>query len=168
LKEEFIFDTHGIQRLLGASNQVSLKEEFIFDTHEEALEKYDEVIQNGESSKEEVTLYAPHPVHGLVEHLEPTPSRLRYITFFAGITGCLTGFGLTIYTSVYSLPLISGGKPLNSLPAFIVIAFELTILFGGVLSFLGFLLLSRLPNIYNILSPTDYGNKYAIVIEKNN
>ena len=142
-----------------------MKQEFLFDTHKECLAKWHELVDSG-VSKKEITLIAPHPVHGLDETLDPAPSRLRYITFFAGLTGCLSGFALTIYTSAYSWPLNSGGKPMNSIPAFIIIAFELTILFGGVISLFGFMLLARLPDIKKIISPEEYGNKYAIIVNR--
>ena len=63
-------------------------------------------------------------------------------------------------------PIIRGGKPIVALPAFIIVAFELTVLFGGVISFIGFLLLSSLPSVKKIIEPEDYGNKFVIDIEK--
>jgi len=43
--------------------------------------------------------------------------------------------------------LITGGKPVASIPPFVIIAFELTILFGGVATVIGMVLLGRLPRI---------------------
>jgi len=140
-----------------------MRREFVFDSCEEFLDKRRELLGSG-VAEEEMTLYAPHPVHGLDDQVNPKPSRLRYFTFIGALTGLITGFAFPIYT-VYSWPLITGGKPLVSTPAFVIIAFELTILFGGVISFLGFLLLSRLPSVKDILTPEEYGNKFAILIE---
>jgi len=139
--------------------------EFLFDNHFDCLKKWEELKSSGVAEKN-MTLIAPHPVHGLDEKLDPRPSRLRYVTLISAIFGCLFGFAFTIYCTVYSWGLVTGGKPLNSIAAYIVIAYELTILFGGVLSFKGFLFLARLPNLKQILSPADYGNQYAILVEE--
>lgn len=141
-----------------------MRKEFVFDTYEEFIAKWQE-LRKGGVAREDMTLIAPHPVHGFDERIDPKPSRLRYFTFLGALAGLVTGFAFPIYT-VYSWPLITGGKPLVSIPAFVIIAFELTILFGGVISFLGFLLLARLPNLKRIVSPLDYGNRFAIIIEQ--
>jgi hypothetical protein len=65
-----------------------------------------------------------------------------------------------------SWPLIVGGKPIVSIPPFIIIAFALTILFGSLSTFLGFLILSRLPSIRTLRSGEDYGNAFVILIEE--
>jgi len=62
------------------------------------------------------------------------------------LLGAAIGFGLTIATSL-SYPLIVGGKPIISLPPFLIIVFELTILFGGLLTLGGMLLNARLPRV---------------------
>ena len=139
---------------------------FEYETHEECVKKWDELVKRG-TAKEQMTLYAPHPVHGLDEHLEPKPSKVSFFTLMGGLLGCLTGYGLCLYTSAMSWPIITGGKPqVLSIPAYTVIAFELTILLGGLIGFKGFLLLSRLPSLKNILDPPEFGNKYAIVVEE--
>ena len=61
-----------------------------------------------------------------------------------GITGILTGLAITIGTT-YEWRLDAGGKPLLSWPPFIVICFELMVLFGGISGFLGVLMMSGIP-----------------------
>lgn len=141
-----------------------MSREFIYDNHKEFLAKFNELVKSG-IDRDNMTLYAPHPVHGLDEAVDPKKSKLRFFTFFGGLAGLLTGILFPIYT-VYSWPLITGGKPMVSLPAFFVIGFELTILLGGTLSFAGFLILSKLPNLKTLLSPPEYGNKFAIVLDE--
>ncbi len=70
----------------------------------------------------------------------------------------------TCLTSL-SWPLIVGGKPIVSLPPFLIIAFALTILFGALSTFLGFLLLSRLPSLRGIRSEKEYGNAFVILVD---
>jgi hypothetical protein len=72
---------------------------------------------------------------------------VRVFTLVGAIVGGILGLGLTINTSI-GYPLITGGKPIVSMPAFIVIAFELTILFGAIGTLLGLLILARVPRLH--------------------
>ena len=76
--------------------------------------------------------FTPYPVHGLDDAMGIQRSFLPWVTFVAGVTGTFTALALQIGTSAYDWPLNVGGKPLISLPAFIPITFELTVLFGGL------------------------------------
>ena len=92
----------------------------------------------------DITAYSPAPDHTLEQLIGPRVSPVRLFTLLGGLLGCAAGFALPIYT-VSAWPLIVGGKPLIAIPAFVVIAFELTILLGAIGGMLGFLLLARLP-----------------------
>ncbi len=94
----------------------------------------------------EVVSYSPVPDHALDQALHVTLSPVRLFVLIGGLLGCATGFIFPIYT-VLDWPLITGGKPLISIPPFVVIAFELTILFAAIGGVAGFLLLSRLPRV---------------------
>ena len=77
-------------------------------------------------------VYTPFPVHGLDPLLGLSESRLHIAGFVYGALGTLTAFlGMTwIFTRDW--PVIFGGKPYWSVPAFIPITFELTVLFAAV------------------------------------
>jgi hypothetical protein len=96
----------------------------------------------------ELTVYTPTPVEDIeaeVERVRPL-SKVRLFTLIGGLTGTATGFFLTIWSSlIWSL--LTGGKDPVSYPPFIIIAFELTILFGGLSTVLAILLLGRLPKL---------------------
>ena len=92
----------------------------------------------------DVDSYSPAPNHTLEQLSGPRVSPVRLFTLIGALLGLTTGFALPIYT-VSAWPLIVGGKPLIAIPAFVVIAFELTILFGAIGGMLGFLVLARLP-----------------------
>ena len=97
---------------------------------------------------DDFTVYSPVPVEEVeeaVEHGRPV-SPVRLFTLVGGLTGTLTGFGLTIWSSL-KWNLVVGGKPIVSIPPFVIIAFELTILLGGLCTLLGLLLLGRLPKV---------------------
>jgi hypothetical protein len=86
------------------------------------------------------------------EHLlDDSQSAVRFFAGVGAVSGLLTGFAFTIGT-VLDWPMITGGKPLVSIPAFLVIGYELTILFGVLTAFVGFLHLSRVPVIKNMFS----------------
>ena len=59
-------------------------------------------------------------------------------TLIGGIAGCAIGAWLTLYMS-YDWPLVLGGKPIGSIPPYVVIMFEMTILFGALSTILGIL-----------------------------
>lgn len=91
-------------------------------------------------------VFTPFPIHGMDEAQGLKRSKLPWVTFLAGMTGCTLGYAFIYWTSVVDWPLIVGGKPFNSWPAFVPILFELTVLFGGICTFLGMLAFNRLPN----------------------
>jgi hypothetical protein len=92
----------------------------------------------------ELEVYSPVPAHELDGALDEKPSRVRLWTLIGGLTGMVTGFVMTIWMS-YDFPIVVGGKALASIPPYVVISFELTILFGGVLTVLGFFWVGGLP-----------------------
>ncbi|HZD40147.1 MAG TPA: DUF3341 domain-containing protein [Terriglobales bacterium] len=90
---------------------------------------------------------SPVPHHTIDEALEKPTSPVRVFTLIGGLLGATTGLVLTIATSLH-YPLITGGKPIVSIPPFLIIVFELTILFGGLLTLAGMLLNARLPQMH--------------------
>ena len=93
----------------------------------------------------DMIVYAPYPSHELEHAMEPRQSPIRVFTLVGALTGTATGFALATWTSL-DWPLVTGGKPIISLPPFVIIAFELTILFGALATVLGLFLTTRLPH----------------------
>lgn len=93
-------------------------------------------------------IYSPFPIHGIEKIMNLSPSILPWIVFFFGLFGGFFGLFLTIWVSVYELPLNIGGKPLFSIPAFIPVIFELVILFSAISCVIGLFYLCDLPK-YN-------------------
>jgi hypothetical protein len=85
-----------------------------------------------EARHEVLDVHAPYPVHGLPELLGERPSRLPWACLAGGLVGLGFGWALQVWTSVHDWPLNVGGKPLDSAPAFVPVAFELTILLAGL------------------------------------
>lgn len=92
---------------------------------------------------------SPVPHHAIDEALEKPPSPVRIFTLVGCLFGAAAGFTLTIAATL-NYPLIVGGKPILSIPPFLVIVFELTILFGGLLTLGGMLLNARLPRVHAV------------------
>ena len=94
----------------------------------------------------DIKVYTPVPVEEIeeeIEHIRPL-SKVRLFAVVGGLTGTATAFFLTIWTSL-KWSLVTGGKAPVSIPPFVIIAFELTILLGGLSTLLAILLFGRLP-----------------------
>lgn len=137
-----------------------------FATEEEFKKTLSELSRSQDLGTVEVI--TPYPVHGIDEILNAKKSPLKFFTLLGGIAGFLTGLSLTIYT-VTAWPINTGGKPIVSMLPFLIIAYALTILLGGLLSFGGFLHLTRLPNLAKpseIMPKEEYGNAFVILMEE--
>ncbi|MFM9950100.1 MAG: DUF3341 domain-containing protein [Saprospiraceae bacterium] len=77
-------------------------------------------------------VYTPFPVHGLDPLLGLSESRLHQAGFVYGAIGTLTAFLFMSWVFTRDWPIIFGGKPYWSVPAFIPITFEVTVLFASV------------------------------------
>jgi hypothetical protein len=105
----------------------------------------------------------PFPVHGMEEAVGIKRSGIPYVTFVAGITGCACGLYLQYWTSAVSWPINVGGKPMFSLPAFIPVTFELTILFAALFSVGTMFFLNGLPKVDPpIIDPDLTSHKFAL------
>jgi hypothetical protein len=93
--------------------------------------------------------YSPFPIEGLTDALHLHRNKLPLIVLTGGIIGGLTGFLLQVYVTVWNFPINIGGRPLYSWPSYIIITFELTILFAALSAVLGLLGLCGLPMPYH-------------------
>lgn len=93
--------------------------------------------------------YTPFPVEGLAEALGLRGTRLPWIVLAGGLAGAVGGFFMQGFASVIDYPLNIGGRPLASWPAFLILTFEMAVLFGGLSALLGMLALNGLPQPYH-------------------
>jgi hypothetical protein len=111
---------------------------------------------------------SPYPIHAMEDACGIKRSPIPYVTFGAGVVGLLAGLALTYYTSVIDWPINVGGKPLFSLPAFIPIIFELTVLFAALSSVGAFFYLCGMPKVDPPVIDKDLTcHKFAIFIPEN-
>ncbi len=93
--------------------------------------------------------YTPFPIHEVFEALGVHRNILPWLVFGGGLFGAAVGLGLQYWTSVIDYPIIVGGRPQFSWPAFIPITFECTVLFAAFVAVLGMLALNGLPMPYH-------------------
>lgn len=93
--------------------------------------------------------YSPYPLHGGSEALGLPPSRVPFIALAGALTGLVTALAMQTWMNTIDYPLNIGGRPLLSLPAWVPITFELTVLFCAFGIVFGLLGLSKLPQPYH-------------------
>ena len=105
-------------------------------------------------------VHSPFPIHGIEKAMALKPTILPWICLGGGLTGTTAGLFLTVWTMSTSFDFAGGlqgytylisGKPLFSLPQFIPVIFETTILLAAFSAGLGMILLNALPTLYNPL-----------------
>ena len=112
-----------------------------------------------------ITVYTPAPRHEIDDVLDQPTSPVRLFTLVGGLAGCAFGFGIAIAAS-FDWPLVVGGKPINSLPAWVVIGFECTILIGALSTVAGMLFNSRLPKLRQAAGydPRFSNDKFGVLV----
>ena len=95
--------------------------------------------------------YTPYPVEEAAVALRFHKNRVPLVCLVGGILGMITAFLMETWIAVWSYPLNIGGRPLFSWPAFIIPAYEWTILFAGLSAAFGMVALNGLPQLYHPL-----------------
>jgi hypothetical protein len=108
-----------------------------------------QAVRKLRDSKEIIAdVLSPFPVHGLDEAMSIKRSRIPVVGFIFGALGAILAFGFQAWVFTVSYPLIIGGKPFFSVPTFIPITFEVTVLFAGLSMVAALLIRSKLkPDI---------------------
>ncbi|MBX3420716.1 MAG: DUF3341 domain-containing protein [Pirellulaceae bacterium] len=94
-------------------------------------------------------VFAPFPVHGIDEALGIKPTILPWFSLIAGATGTGVALLMQCWMNAVDYPYIISGKPFISLPAFIPVTFELTVLFAAFTTVFAMLALNGLPRLSN-------------------
>lgn len=117
------------------------------------FEKPDEICEAAKATFaagfRRIDAYSPYPVHGLSEAIGFERSRMSMVVLIGGLIGMAGGYLLQWWASAVAYPLNIGGRPLNSLPAFIPITFECTILAAALSAVIGMFFLNDLPMPYH-------------------
>jgi hypothetical protein len=102
--------------------------------------------------------HTPFPVHGLENAMGLKPSKLPWLVLGCAFTGATAALTMMIWMNVIDYPMNIGGKPFMTLPSYVPITFELTILFSALGSFFGMWGMNRLPKYFDpvMQHPTFY------------
>ncbi|HJT69033.1 MAG TPA: DUF3341 domain-containing protein [Terriglobales bacterium] len=93
--------------------------------------------------------YAPFPVEELSEAVGFHKDGVALVCLVGGLLGCSAAYILQWWINTISYPVNIGGRPLHSWPSFIIVSFEMTILFSGLSAVFGMLSLNGLPMPYH-------------------
>lgn len=96
-------------------------------------------------------VHSPYPVHGIDPAMGIRPTKLPVLVFLFAATGTTLGLLMQWWMNAVDYAYTISGKPFFSLPAFIPIIFEVTILFGAISTVILMLVLNDLPTFYNPL-----------------
>ena len=140
----------------------------VYDDEDVLLQAVTKVRDKGVKIHE---VYSPFPVHGLDTALGYKRTRLPIAAFLFGLTGTSLALLMQIWMLGYDWPMIIGGKNFASLPPFIPVTFELTVLLSALGMVATFLIVSdmkpyRWPQQFDVRS-TDDKHIMAIDLAKN-
>lgn len=141
----------------------------VFEDEDVLLDAVKKVRSSGVKIHE---VYSPFPVHGLDTALGYKRTRLPIAAFMFGLTGTSLALIMQIWMLGYDWPMIIGGKNFVSLPPFIPVTFELTVLLAALGMVATFLIVSDMkpyawPRQFDLRS-TDDKHVMAIDVDVNN
>lgn len=112
-------------------------------------------------------VFTPFPIHGLDKEMGLRDTSLDTAGFIYGITGTATAIGSITWALSIDWPLNFGGKPFFSLPAWIPITFELTVLFASVGMVMTFCWLCQLAPFVkkDHFNPRSTDDTFVLVLE---
>ncbi len=112
----------------------------------------------------EIMTGSPYP-HGTFGEAHPK-IKLHRFPIFGAVIGFTVALIITIGTQL-AYPLVTGGKPILSIPAYIIIVFEMMVLFGALSTVIGLFINSRLPQVKPLVvyDPEFTAGKYGIYIK---
>jgi len=102
-----------------------------------------------EAGYKKIDAYSPFPIEELSEAIGFHHNGVPLVVLIGGLLGCFSGFALQWWIATISYPVNVGGRPYLSTPAFIVVTFEMTILFAVLAAVFGMLALNGLPMPYH-------------------
>jgi Protein of unknown function (DUF3341)/Cytochrome C oxidase, cbb3-type, subunit III len=140
----------------------------LFNTPEKIIYAAEETRKAGYMKYD---VHTPFPVHGLDAAMQLKSSKIGFFALIFGILGAISAISFISWVTLSNYPLIIGGKPFWSWPAFVPITFEITVLSTAVLSTIAMIVFYfKLPNNAHPLHDTSYmkhvsSDKFGISIQ---
>jgi mono/diheme cytochrome c family protein len=132
----------------------------IFDTPDEITHAAEKTVEKG---YKKFDVHSPYPIHGMPKAMNLQPSKLGYVALVVGLSGALAAVLLTWWISAVDYPIVIGGKPLFSFPAYVPIIFEVTVLSASIATVLAMLFVFfKFPNNSHPLHDTEYMKAVAL------
>ncbi len=137
----------------------------VFENEEDILGVTRAVREHGFQIRD---VYAPYAVHGLDRAMGLHPSRLPVVCLLLGLFGAAAKIWFEYWTTASDWPLNVGGKPWDSLPAFVPITFEVMVLFAGLSTVAAFFMVSRMypGRKAETFFPGTTDDRFALVLEE--
>lgn len=142
----------------------------LFDSPDAIIHAAEEVAKAG---YKQFDVNTPYPVHGMDRAMKLRQSRLGIFTFVFGLLGTISIVGFMSWITLVDYRLVIGGKPFWTWPAFVPIAFEITVLLASVLTVVTMIVLYfRFPNNSHPLHDTPYmkqvsSDRFGICVQAN-
>ena len=109
-----------------------------------------------------IDAFTPFPIHQLDDALKLPRTKLPWLVFGGGVCGMLGGFALQYWVAVIANPFNIGGRPFASWPAFVIPAYEMTILLASITAVVGMIALNGLPRPYHpVFNAPNFSNASA-------
>ncbi|MGH7889462.1 MAG: DUF3341 domain-containing protein [Thermodesulfobacteriota bacterium] len=114
---------------------------------------------------EKLRVFSPFPNHEIEEELKVKESPVRFFTLAGATLGAICGLCFTILTSL-DWPIQTSAKPIVSLPPYMIIVFELTVLLGALSTLIGLLINSRLRrnSPMKLYDPRFSDDKFGVLV----
>lgn len=115
-----------------------------------------------------IDAFTPYAVHGLDRAMGLKPSRLTWVCFACGMIGALGMLYFQYWVGAISWPLDVGGKPFNSLPSNVPVAFETAVLLAGFGSVFALFAVSRMypGKLPRPLLPRATDDRFILVLDE--
>lgn len=140
----------------------------IFDTPNQITHAAEKAVEHGYTKFDVST---PYPLHGMNKAMNLKPSKLGYVAFVAGLSFAFTFVLLLWWMNAVDYPVVYGGKPFFSFPAYIPLVFEVLVLSASISTVLAMLFVFfKFPNNSHPLHGTEYmkavsSDKYGMLIQ---
>jgi len=124
-----------------------MADKYLVVGHFKFLDDTQRAIEGLRDSNREYKVYSPFPSHDLEDTVYEGKKRspVRMFTLLGGLLGLSGAFLMTIWMSM-DYPLRTSAKPIISIPPFVIIAFECTILLGAIITLLSMFHFSKVPH----------------------
>lgn len=131
----------------------------IFNTPDEVKHAAEEALKHGYKKYD---VHTPYPLHGMNKAMNLPPSKLGYVALIFGLSGALSALLTMWWIAAVDYPIVTGGKPFFAFPAYVPVAFEVTVLSASIATVLAMLFFFfKLPNNSHPLHATSYMKKVA-------